>query len=125
MSGRDKIYFVFLLLSMSFFCSESLKPTTTTSLVITNLPQSNKHFTGREEILEKIKVSFDEGQFPVVVSGFLGTGKTRTARQFAEVNKADYDIIWFIDAKESLSDQYKLLAAQLNDSNWLGSVNKI
>jgi tetratricopeptide (TPR) repeat protein len=123
MGIKKAIGLMFLLFIFCVFRKEI--KATSTSLVISNLPHSNEYFTGREEILTKIKASFDEGQSSVVIAGFLGTGKTQTARKFAELQHSHYDIVWFLDAKKSIVDQYKMLASQLNDSNWLKKDNKI
>ncbi|OJW51118.1 MAG: hypothetical protein BGO67_12375 [Alphaproteobacteria bacterium 41-28] len=84
--------------------------------IITNLSRTNENFTGREEILKTVKSLIDSGHYPVVISGFLGTGKTQTARRFAELNQGNYDIVWVLDAKKSIIDQLRTLAAQLNNS---------
>jgi len=92
---------------------------------ISNLPSSNEHFTGRKEILEQIHDGFEKGDYIISLVGFLGTGKTQTARRFAEQSKADYDIIWFIDAKGSVVDQLRGLAEILNERNTTTHEKKI
>lgn len=86
-----------------------------TSGFLSNLPPSNEHFTGRQEILEQIQERFNEGDYVITLVGFLGIGKTQIARKFAEQNNAHYDIVWFIDAKGSIVEQLRGLAALIND----------
>ncbi len=116
--------FLFIFFIYTSFCySNDVTPSF--SSIITNLPRSNENFTGREEILKTIGSLLAVGHNPVVISGFLGTGKTQTARKFAELNKENYDIIWIIDAKKSLVDQLRTLASQINNSKLLNKEPQI
>ncbi|MBA3814567.1 MAG: hypothetical protein H0X26_08835 [Alphaproteobacteria bacterium] len=92
---------------------------------ICNLPSSNTHFTGRKETLEQIHNGFEKGDYIIALVGFLGTGKTQIARRFAELSKSEYDIVWFIDAKASIVDQFRGLAAFLNRSSNVTKAKKI
>lgn len=81
---------------------------------LSNLPPSNESFTGRRELLAQIQDRFEKGDYVVTLVGFLGIGKTQTARRFAEQNKDKYDIIWFINAKAPIIDQLRRLATIIN-----------
>ncbi|MBA3814470.1 MAG: hypothetical protein H0X26_08320 [Alphaproteobacteria bacterium] len=92
---------------------------------VNNLPPSNEHFTGRKDIIGQIRNEFEKGDYVIALAGFLGTGKTQIARRFAEQSKSDYDIVWFVDAKGSIVDQLRGLAALINDLSDTAQENKI
>ena len=50
-------------------------------------------FCGREEVLEQIKETFDNGERILFLQGIGGIGKTEIAKQYAKRNKKQYDTI--------------------------------
>lgn len=109
-------FFKFFLMTFIFCMANKLlyanKPQ---EVHISNLPALEEHFTGRQEVLEKISNRFAQGDYIVTLVGFLGIGKTQIARKFATQNKENYDIVWFIDAKGSVVDQLRGLATLINE----------
>lgn len=66
---------------------------------ITNLPPPNPNFTGREELLARLRDSLSREHTAAVVqaiSGMGGVGKTQLAVKYAERHAAEYDIVWWI-----------------------------
>ncbi|MDP3501058.1 MAG: protein kinase [Myxococcales bacterium] len=85
----------------------------------TNLVPSAGPFIGRENDLEALKSSFDEGARLVTLVGFGGMGKTRLAQQFAASQLPQYEAdggVWFVDLAEcrSLEQVSKAVAAALD-----------
>ena len=81
-----------------------------------NVPQRNKNFTGRLDLLAQLSRE-DESRVTAVVpgdplpralQGFGGVGKTAIAIEFAHRHRADYDLVWWIPA-----DQPALVRASL------------
>jgi Tfp pilus assembly protein PilF len=78
----------------------------------------NVHFTGREDELADLSKSLASND-PVrrvqVISGLGGVGKTQLALEFVYRNKANYKIIWWINADEpaTLALGYAKLATHL------------
>ena len=107
------IFFVFIFsMQNNLGCAQKVK-----GIPVSNLPPTNEHFTGREKILKQIHNKFEKGEYVITLVGFLGIGKTQIARKFAEQSKVEYDIVWFIDAKGSIVNQLRGLAALINDSS--------
>src|SRR5215218_2385862 len=75
---------------------------------VTNLPARNPHFTGRAEVLERLRAQL-RGQPGAVVTqtgaihGLGGVGKTELALEFAHRYASDYDIVWWIAAEQPTS----------------------
>jgi tetratricopeptide (TPR) repeat protein len=82
--------------------------------IIWNLPLPNNHFTGREEILDNIRLRFSSNYVTLALTGIGGIGKTQIAKRYADNNKFKYDLIWWFNADHNLNDQYIDLAKQLN-----------
>ncbi|MFE6889967.1 FxSxx-COOH system tetratricopeptide repeat protein [Streptomyces sp. NPDC057694] len=84
---------------------------------IWNLEPRNPEFTGREDILQRLRRSFHQGGTSVVqaLQGQGGVGKTQIAVEFAHRNAADYDIVWWIAAEDSalVGEQIAALAVEL------------
>jgi tetratricopeptide (TPR) repeat protein len=75
---------------------------------ISNLPARNRNFSGRDELLERLRASLQaEAAAAVVptgaVHGLGGVGKTELALEFAHRYGSDYDIAWWIAAEQSTS----------------------
>jgi hypothetical protein len=71
---------------------------------ISNLPARNRNFSGRDELLERLRASLEaEAAAAVVptgaVHGLGGVGKTELALEFAHRFASDYDIAWWIPAE--------------------------
>jgi tetratricopeptide (TPR) repeat protein len=80
------------------------------------VPQRNKNFTGRDDILtrlqqgaaSKITAVLPEDPMPKALQGLGGVGKTAIAIEFAYRHRRDYDLVWWIPA-----DQIPLVRAAL------------
>ena len=87
-------------------------PNTSTS--VSNVQPRYPFFTGRSPILEQVRSQFvavAAGQrLPLVLHGLGGVGKTQLAREYANRFKADYDLVWWVDA-----EQPDLVAPKLAD----------
>jgi hypothetical protein len=74
---------------------------------ISNLPPRNPTFTGRDALLTKLRGQL-AGAAPVAVVahalyGLGGVGKTQLALEYAHRYAADYDLIWWIPAENSVT----------------------
>jgi tetratricopeptide (TPR) repeat protein len=78
------------------------------------LQRRNANFTGREELLEKLREVMTSGE-PVVLFGLGGKGKTALAVEYVYRNHPYYDRIWWLRSEEAavLSDDYAALAGPL------------
>ena len=77
-----------------------------------NVPQRNKNFTGRDEILGKLKEGLSssvtavlargvqETVLPHALQGMGGVGKTQVAIEYAYRYRAEYDLVWWIPADQ-------------------------
>jgi tetratricopeptide (TPR) repeat protein len=73
---------------------------------IWNAPNRNADFTGRETILERLHEELTGDGKAVVLAravyGLGGVGKTQVALEYAHRFKADYQLIWWINAEQPL-----------------------
>lgn len=76
-----------------------------------NVPQRNKNFTGRENILVQLKEQLSSSVtvvLPHALQGMGGVGKTQVVIEYAYRYATDYDLVWWIPA-----DQPPLVRASL------------
>ncbi len=85
-----------------------------------NVPQRNRNFTGREDILAELRLRQDQATdrrvtvvvpsdpLPRALQGLGGVGKTAVAIEYAHRHQADYELVWWIQ-----SDQLPLIRSSL------------
>lgn len=78
----------------------------------------NANFTGREDILSKMKDELNSRKDELliqVIFGMGGVGKTQVAAEYIHRNRTRYSLIWWINAKNetTIADTYYFLAKQL------------
>jgi hypothetical protein len=86
-------------------------PTGTGPAIWGNVPQRNKNFTGREQILERLRpgeASAVTAVLPHALQGMGGVGKTQLAIEYAWRYRSEYDLVWWIRA-----DQLPLVRSSL------------
>jgi hypothetical protein len=80
----------------------------------------NPNFTGRNEVLESLRNQLAAAPvsvvLPVALHGLGGVGKTQVALEYAHRFKADYDLVWWVDAEEpdEINRSLAQLATRLN-----------
>jgi len=86
-----------------------------------NVPQGVPFFTGREEVLGKLRQALIEGKAAVLaqrqaISGLGGIGKTQTAIAYAARHRSDYAaVLWAVaESRESLMSDFVAIANVLN-----------
>jgi tetratricopeptide (TPR) repeat protein len=76
-----------------------------------NVPQRNKNFTGREELLDQLRDQVT-GDVAAVLAhalhGMGGVGKTQLAVEYAYRFRSEYDLVWWVPA-----DQLPLIRSSL------------
>ncbi|MBV9382730.1 MAG: tetratricopeptide repeat protein [Streptosporangiaceae bacterium] len=68
-----------------------------------NVPQRNKNFTGRSEILSLLRAGLSSSVtvvLPHALQGMGGVGKTQLAIEYAHRYRSEYDLIWWIPADQ-------------------------
>jgi tetratricopeptide (TPR) repeat protein len=73
-----------------------------------NVPLRNKNFTGRVDILARLRQGassritavLPEDPLPQAVQGLGGVGKTAIAIEYAYRHRSDYDLVWWIAADQ-------------------------
>ncbi|MEI6757387.1 MAG: FxSxx-COOH system tetratricopeptide repeat protein [Chlorobium sp.] len=87
---------------------------------VCNIPRRNPNFTGRESILDELRILLQSGQNTAItqqaIYGLGGIGKTQLAIEYAWRNIAAYDLIWWIRSEDSstLASDYAALADELD-----------
>ncbi|NUR62939.1 MAG: tetratricopeptide repeat protein [Catenulispora sp.] len=87
---------------------------------IWDVPGRNATFTGRGEVLERLRDGIAGSSptviLPVALHGLGGVGKTQVALEYAHRFKADYDLVWWINAEQPdfIDTSLAELAARLN-----------
>jgi hypothetical protein len=84
-----------------------------------NVPQRNKNFTGRREVLERLRQGVSSTVTAVVphaLQGMGGVGKTAVAIEYAHRYRSEYDLVWWIPA-----DQPALVRSSLAGNRGGGS----
>ena len=72
--------------------------------LISDCPNPNKNFLGREKELADIAVAFNNGKKTVFLHGVGGIGKSELAKKYAELHEKEYDAILFLEYEDSLED---------------------
>jgi len=82
-----------------------------------NVPARNPAFTGREEHFAAIRAALGSGHRAAIgaLHGMGGVGKTQLAIEYAHRYSDDYDIVWWLDAENTVlfGQQYGDLALAL------------
>jgi hypothetical protein len=82
-----------------------------------NVPARNPGFTGREDLLQVVRDALLSGDRAVVqaLHGMGGVGKTQIAIEYAHRHAYDYDIVWWLNAENSvlLGEQFAALGVAL------------
>ena len=88
---------------------------------IWNVPHRNPHFTGREDLLEKLRTNLTAGTATALtqsqaIASLGGIGKTELAVEFAYRFNDAYRVVWWIRAEDrpSLVGDFTALARQLD-----------
>jgi tetratricopeptide (TPR) repeat protein len=69
------------------------------------VPQRNKNFTGREDLLAQLRAGISSEVTAVVphaLHGLGGVGKTQLAIEYAWRFQSEYDVVWWIPADQSV-----------------------
>lgn len=94
-----------------YMCAAGQKPSVPSAIKQTNnLPNQNYFFYGRKEQLSDIAERFQNGVYVQGLSGMGGVGKTQLALQYAHINLAEYEVIWWLNAENRLSLQNSVSA---------------
>lgn len=75
--------------------------TASSGAILTNVPAPARHFTGRQELLAKIRaVLTGQHRMPLSLVGLGGVGKTQLALQYVNQWATEYDLVWWVPAEE-------------------------
>lgn len=82
--------------------------------IISNLPNRNPHFVGRDSLLLSLRQRLLSSTTAVVVPqalhGLGGVGKTQVALEYGHRFGADYDLVWWLPAEQPVEARYQLAA---------------
>jgi tetratricopeptide (TPR) repeat protein len=70
-----------------------------------NVPQRLKNFTGREDLLARLRDTLSSEitvVLPHTLQGYGGVGKTALAIEYAHRCRSEYDLIWWIAAEQAI-----------------------
>lgn len=83
-------------------------------LRVWNIRSRNATFTGRDDVLERLRdlllQSSVTAVLPQALHGLGGVGKTQVALEYAHRFKGDYDLVWWLSA-----EQPDLISTELTD----------
>jgi hypothetical protein len=68
-----------------------------------NVPQRNKNFTGREDLLGQLRQGVSSAVtavLPHTLQGMGGVGKTTVAIEYAHRYRTEYELVWWIPADQ-------------------------
>jgi DNA-binding SARP family transcriptional activator len=81
------------------------------------VPARNPHFTGRDPLLSELhdRLTSTTGTAVQALYGLGGVGKTQLATEYAHRFAVDYEVVWWVDARQPalLADQLSGLAGAL------------
>jgi tetratricopeptide (TPR) repeat protein len=84
-----------------------------------NVPTRNATFTGRNDVLERLRDQLTGSSravvLPLALYGYGGVGKTQVALEYAHRYMADYDVVWWVpsEQQELVNPAFAELAARL------------
>jgi tetratricopeptide (TPR) repeat protein len=76
-----------------------------------NVPQRNKNFTGRNDILDVLRAGLTNSVtavLPHALQGMGGVGKTAVAVEYAHRYRSEYELVWWIPADQAALIQSSL-----------------
>ncbi|MCP5116395.1 MAG: ATP-binding protein, partial [bacterium] len=86
-----------------------------------NVPEQNRNFTGRDEILEKLRDTLASGQAAAVtaVHGLGGVGKTQVAAEYCWRYRSFYSHVWWVraEAETTLGTEMAELARRVGEAS--------
>lgn len=86
-----------------------------TAPLMWNLKHFNEHFVGRKEFLQNMhQFFFEQKNNLLVISGEGGSGKAEVIQRYAEQHQSTYNIVWWLDVRGDLKEQYRNFALEWN-----------
>ncbi|GAA0503450.1 FxSxx-COOH system tetratricopeptide repeat protein [Streptomyces mordarskii] len=68
-----------------------------------NVPPRLPLFTGRDEVLDRIRTTFQSRSPVQALHGMGGVGKTQTAAEYCHRFASQYDTVWWLDAEQTVT----------------------